>query len=119
MLLTFQGYVLMVLRKVPCVRRDSLSFCSMAVDIVCRNVATSVARVDPSSRTWHGVPSRYPLVRYLLNPSEVAKCFPQASHTVPTARRALLGAGKFCMKYASTRKEQEIKSRKIKIKKPG
>jgi hypothetical protein len=36
---------------------------------------------------------------------------------MPTARRALLGAGKFCMKYASTRKEQEIKSRKIKIKK--
>ena len=111
--------MLRVLRKVPCVRRDSLSFCSMAVDIVCRSVATSMARVDPSSRTWHGVPSRYPLVRCLSNPSEVAKCFPQASHTVPTARRALLGAGKFCMKYASTRKEQEIKSRKIKIKKPG
>jgi hypothetical protein len=111
--------VLRVLRKVPCVRRDSLSFCSMAVDIVFRSVATRMARVDPSSRTRHGVPSRYPLVRCLSNPSEVAKCFPQVSHTVPTARRALLGAGKFFMKYASTRKEQEIKSRKIKITKPG
>jgi hypothetical protein len=111
--------VLRVLRKVPCVLRDNFSFCSMAVNIVCSSVATSIARVDPSSRTRHGVQSRYPLVRCLSNPSEVAKCFPQASHTMPTARRALLGAGKFCMKYASTRKEQEIKSRKIKIKKPG
>ncbi len=106
--------MLRVLGKVPCVRRDSLNFCSMAVDIVCRSVATSMARVDPSSRTWHGVPSRYPLVRCLSNPSEVAKCFPQASHTVPTARRALLGAGISCMKYASTRMEQGRKLSKAK-----
>ncbi len=31
--------MLRVLSKVPCVRRDSLSFCSMAVDIVCMEVS--------------------------------------------------------------------------------
>ena len=91
----------------------------MAVDIDCRNVATSWARADPSSRTWQAVPMRYPLVRCLSNPSEVSKCFPQASHTVPRARRALLCAGTSTINSAMTGSKQQTKSRKIQTLKPS
>ncbi len=104
--------LLRIFDAVPFVRRASFRICSMTVDIVCRDVATSWARVDPSSRTWHGVPTRYPLVRCLSKPSEVSKCFPQASHTVPSARLTLLGAGSSAMIVTMTSREQRTTSRK-------
>jgi hypothetical protein len=46
--------------------------------------------------------------------------FTHGGDGAPCSFPALLGAGKLCIKYASTRKDkQEIKSRKIKIKNPG
>ena len=66
-----------------------LSFWSMAVDIFARAVATSRLRVDPSSRTWHPVPIRYPLLRCWSNAYDVANCFPHASHCVPMPRLGL------------------------------
>ena len=86
----------------------------MAVDIVARSEDTKWVRVDPSSRTWHGVPIRYPFFRCLSNPSEVANCFPQASHNMQMAPHTLLGAGTFVMKYNTTKNEQEMKQQEIK-----
>ncbi len=62
-----------------------LSFWRMAVDKFARAVATSRLRVDPSSRTWHPVPIRYPLLRWWSNTYDVTDCFPHASHCVPMA----------------------------------
>jgi hypothetical protein len=81
----------------------------MAVNIVTRSVDIKFVRVDPPSRTKHGVPIRYELVRCLSNAWEDAKKFPQASHTVPMARRARLAAGTSAMKYKRTEIEQENK----------
>jgi hypothetical protein len=52
-----------------------------------------------------------PLVRCLSNPYEVSKCFPQASHTVPMARRTLLGAGSSAMIVAMNSRKQQTNSR--------
>jgi hypothetical protein len=86
----------------------------MAVDIVTRAVDTKCERVNPSSRTWHGVPIRYLLVRCFSGPSEVANVFPQASHTVLIERRTRLAAGTSPMKYTRIKNEQEIKKQEIK-----
>ena len=91
-----------------------LQLCSMAVDIFTRAVDTKCERVDPSSRTWHGVPIRYLLVRCFSDPSEVANVFPQASHTVSMERRTSLAAGTSAMKYTRTKNEQEIEKQETK-----
>jgi hypothetical protein len=47
----------------------------------------------------------------LSNPSEVSKCFPQASHTVPSVRSTLLGAGSSAMIVAMTSRKKQTNSR--------
>jgi hypothetical protein len=87
----------------------------MAVDIVTRAVDTKCERVNPSSRTWHGVPIRYLTDGSMLFRS-IGSCeyFPQASHTVLIERRTRLAAGTSAMKYTRTKNQQEIKKQEIK-----
>ena len=102
---------------VPWLLRAPFSFCSIAVDMVGRSVATNRERVDPSSSiTSHAVPRSHPLVRCLSHAFEVANCLPQASHTMPIWRLALFETWPSSMLF--TRNVQQIKNLQFKKFKP-